>query len=222
MKNRLLIPLVLYIFTMGGAVAQQMYKSVGPDGKVTYSDRPPDTASAKLSVMKAYAMHPVDTLPATLSNVAASAVKADPGSLRSGKSAKAGGARTVPEEVEKAVTGVMVLADLLRRSEELCVSTLPTSTKRYGGVYGKWKDRNATFLDKQHRILMEVISPARRASIQQAVGAVNDHSLTQIRAASTAARVTWCNKGFEDMDAGRQDIANNPALSVPLITFTPG
>lgn len=34
----------------GGAAAQQIYRIVGPDGKVTFSDRPPEDAKAKATI----------------------------------------------------------------------------------------------------------------------------------------------------------------------------
>ncbi len=39
--------LLLMVLAAGGAQAQQVYRIVGPDGKVTFSDRPPENSGAK-------------------------------------------------------------------------------------------------------------------------------------------------------------------------------
>ncbi|UUZ46702.1 DUF4124 domain-containing protein [Massilia sp. B-10] len=44
-----------------GVLAQQMYKVVGADGKITYSDRPAYEKANKLSVMKSYTLRPVES-----------------------------------------------------------------------------------------------------------------------------------------------------------------
>lgn len=53
------------MLAMAGASAQ-IYKSVGPDGKVVYSDRPSDTRAAGVSVIRAPVFLPVSK-PAAIS-----------------------------------------------------------------------------------------------------------------------------------------------------------
>ncbi len=227
MNYRLLFLLTVSLVAMGTATAQQMYKSVGPDGKITYSDRPSDSASAKVSVMKSYVLRPVDQAPPALAagaSASASAAAATDGAHGAKKAAPAGTAPAllkggIPLEVEKAVAGVMLLADLFRRSELLCSAALPTSSQRYNNSLSKWRDRNASFLDKQKHILMEVVSPIQRAALQSTVADTNERSMEKVASAPIAARIKWCDKGFIDVDSGQHDIANSPALSVPLITF---
>lgn len=53
-KNRFasFLPPLLVILACGAAQAQGVYRSVGPDGRVTFSDRPPVDASARPSALK--------------------------------------------------------------------------------------------------------------------------------------------------------------------------
>jgi hypothetical protein len=222
MNQRTLTLLALYFLASGGVAAQQLYKSVGPDGKVTYTDRPPaGDASAKVSVMKSYILRPVDAPPPPSLSSALPVPAGDAAKKAATDAAAAGTGKTgMSLEVEQAVAGVLSLSELFRRSEEVCSRGLAPGSKRYPIVLAKWRERNATFLKKQQKILMEVISPALRAALQSAVDEKNDKVLQPVSAAQPGVRAKWCDKGFDDLDAGMHDIANNPALSVPLITYT--
>jgi hypothetical protein len=219
MKRRLTILFVLNLLAIGGVGAQQLYKSVGPDGKVTYTDRPPVDASTKVSVMKSFVLRPVEAPPPP----SLSSSLPPPGTEEAKRAAATAGPAKpgMSLEVEQAVAGVMGLVDLLRRSEGVCSKTVLPSSGRYAATLAKWRERNATFLQKQQRILMEVMSPSLRAALQAAVADKTDKILVPVSAAQAPLRQAWCEKGFDDVDSGMHDIANKPALSIPLITYTP-
>jgi hypothetical protein len=220
MNYKTTILLLLYLIAGGEAAAQQLYKSVGPDGKVTYTDRPPaGEASAKVSVMKSYVLRPLDAPPppslsSGLPPPSADAVRRASATPAAASAPKEG----VPLEVEQAVAGVLGLSELFRRSEDLCSKSVPG--QRYANSLGKWRERNASFLQKEKHILMTVLTPTLRAALQAAVNEKNDKVLAPVASAQPAARQKWCEKGFDDVDSGMHDVANNAALSIPLITFT--
>jgi len=73
MNRALFVSLMLLI--CAGGVHAQLYKSVGPDGKVTYSDTPPSTASkVEIKTLAGNGAIDVNNLPAEVAN----AVKSNP------------------------------------------------------------------------------------------------------------------------------------------------
>jgi hypothetical protein len=216
MTYKTAILLLLHLFAASEVAAQQLYKSIGPDGKVTYTDRPPaGDASAKISVMKSYVLRPMEAPPPSLTS-ALPAPSADAAKRAGAASAAASAGMSL--EVEHAVAGVLGLSELFRSSEELCSKSV--ATRRYALSLAKWRERNATLLQKQQRILMTAFTPTLRAALQAAVTDKNDKVLAPVAVAPAPVRQKWCDKGFDDVDAGLHDIANNATLSVPLITYS--
>jgi len=94
--------LVSYAF-LPHATAQQLYKVGGPDGKITFSDKPQITEKSKLSVMRANSIQPVE--PPARAPVA--------GGVRPAKRAAAAGPMPeVSHEVEEAMLVILGFTSL--------------------------------------------------------------------------------------------------------------
>ncbi len=208
--------LVLLSTTAAGVDAQQLYKSVGPDGKVTFSDRPPG-GSGKISVMRSSVLRPMEAdapasaIPPTLR------LPVTPASPRSAGAAAAVHAPSTPE-LEEAVSAVMLLAEVAKRFEPLC-SANPVSAKQYSVAVNGWRTRNANFISQHARILMEVLDPIRRSALQAKVNARITEALAQVSSLNPSWRSKWCERAVLDMTSGTNDVANNPTVAVPLITY---
>jgi hypothetical protein len=219
MKKRLLLLPVLCL-AAGLAVAQsQLYKIVGPDGKVTFSDKPPADANGKISVLKSNVLRPIEgtTLPSFPS----------PSSLASAKSATASSvAASAPgyatsAELDQALLVVMGMVEITRKVEPMCSTAAPASAKRLALGIRNWGQRNATFIEQQKRILMEVITPAKRAGLQARLASKTEQAVVELNSLSPEGRVKWCERLIANLSSDENDIANVPAVSVPLITNRP-
>lgn len=230
----LLISLVLGAWA-GGAGAQTIYKSVGPDGKVVFSDKPPAADPGQTTVTghppptarpPVPATAPVKALnaPAPSEPVGASLPPARPVAKRAEPAARPVAEQSPPPpvanpELEKAVTGVMGLEDLVQQTEDLCLRTLPTSFKKYNAATDGWKKRNAPILDQQRRVLADMMPPPQRQLIEAAIKAKTQQLLAPVNSASAAARIKWCDQSMDEVSKGAMDPSSKPHLLAPLMAY---
>ena len=214
--NPKILLLLLSATAAGGVDAQQLYKSVGPDGKVTFSDRPPG-GNGKISVMKSNILRPLNQeLPPSTLAATAKPVR-EPAAAAGGSSAAASNGPSTPE-LEEAVSAVLLMSEVAKRFEPICSPT-PTAAKQYSVAVTGWRSRNANFLDKQNRILMEVIDPAKRAAMVTKVNGRVSESLSEVSSLNAAWRTKWCDRAVLEMTGKVNDVANNAAIAIPLISY---
>lgn len=238
MNRKSSLLLVLAMTAMCGAFGQ-VYKSIGPDGKTVYSDKPPAGADTKSTVIGAPAQPPqaspaeapVAQEPKEPKSMAEKKADARARKARA-KSAlspdaprdEAPGAATpaaLDPAVEKALIGVMGMEDLVLQTEDLCLQALPTSFKRYSTATANWKQRNAAILAQQRRVLSEAISPSQRQLIEGALKVKNQRMLAPIHNAPMASKIQWCDQSSDEINGGKMDVYNNEKLSPPLMNYRP-
>jgi len=202
--NKLTSILMMSTLTAAGSVeAQQLYKSVGPDGKVVFSDRPANDAKAKVSTMQSYVLRPVEAPVAKKEAVAKVESPAD----------FVNDALVTPEH-EETMLKIMELVDFGRKFEPFC-SASDVSAKAFSAAHKAWLRRNALYIEHQKRLLMEVVTPTRRLAMQNKLAA-RVGQLTLKPAASTAARTEWCNSISSELNSGGSDIVKPAFLAIPL------
>ena len=206
-----MIKLTLLFATLSSAAvcaafAQELYKSVGPDGKVTFSDRPLNVDKSKVSVMRANVLRPIEVAPPP-TILAPTPKRATPQVAIA----------PLADELEQALLGVMLAAETTSKLEPICGQN-PLLAKEYNIAANAWRQRNATFLDQQKRILAESVAPTKRAQMQTVVSGKTDTAFGEVSALSAAGRVKWCRQAIFDMASGAKDVANNAELALPLIT----
>ncbi len=219
MNKKAILFAVLCTLTVCSAAAQQLYKSVGADGKVTFSDKMTKDDKAKVSVMRGNILRPTDVEPTPLPTLATPS-RLRPNQSPSQVAAVPRTATATTPELEFAVTEVMMMTEVARRFEPMCSAT-PTTAKEYSSAVTGWRQRNANFIEQQTRILMEVYSPIKRAELENKVTSRSDAAFHEVRGLSPEWRTKWCNKAVLDMRGRLNDVANNAAVAVPLITFKP-
>lgn len=210
--------------TLPAVYAQGVYKTIGPDGKVVYSDQPPATPGTKVDVIRTPAASKPS--PATAAQAAASTPVGEPwpGRTTDAKKAVAVG-RTSPEPAAArpdpalagAVYGVLGLKDLVSRTLDLCAATLPTSFKRYGDASAAWAQRNAEITSKAQSAYTGSLDATERSTIDAAIRAKNDSALSQVTAAPTASRIRWCDQSVDAINGGAMDPRQKPNLVRPLL-----
>lgn len=218
----------VFLMTMAFAsYAQPIYKSIGPDGKVIYSDKPPMNSDAKHSVMGKSAPPSQTTSSAEASSSSAGKAESHGPNFANAKKAtrvktsNADSSAQVEADpaLEKAVLGVMGLENLVEQTGTICARTLPTSLKKYQGAVDSWKQRNADILDKQKKILKEMFNQSEQLTLHTGARAKNQAVLEQILNAPFASRVKWCDQSTDEINGSATDLAGKPHLSVPILNW---
>jgi hypothetical protein len=206
------------------AQAQGVYKTIGPDGKVIYTDTPPGGERA-YSNAKAPA-------PAAKSPSSPAARTGDTGTperaayaKKAGRAEPAGAApapATAPnaqesKALERAVIGVLGLEDLVVRTEKLCNQTLPTSMGKYSGAVDGWKQRNGGAAAKARTVLADAFTSAERQLIETGLRFRNESTLTQVAQAPAHQRIQWCDQSAGEINAGKLDPKAN--LTGPIFGY---
>jgi hypothetical protein len=196
------------------ASAQQLYKTVGPDGKVTFSDRPQNGEKLKVSVMKGSVLRPVEGPPPALPKIAPSKVGA---ADAPGNGISAAG---VPSpELQHAVLVVSLMSEVAAKFEPIC-SKVAAQNKKFVTAGNGWTQRNISFIEKQRRAMADM-APARRTALQNEVAAKISEAMGEVLAQSQAGQIKWCDKAIVDMSGGINDVINNADVAMPLITYKP-
>jgi hypothetical protein len=235
-KNALLMALAM--LGTCGALAQPIYKSIGPDGKVVYSDKPPAGADTKSTVIAvpvkpaqssattdaarrpAGASVEESSSPASAKKATAKkAIRAEP--PRDEAPASASAAPAMDPALEKAVIVVMSYEDLVQRMEDVCTRTLITSFKKYNTAAVNWRQRNAALVSQSRRVLSDAFNASQRQNIEAGVKAKNQQIFEPVLSGSTAAKIKWCDQSADEINNGVMDVQNKPNLSSPLMNYRP-
>lgn len=209
---------LLLLFPVMTVQAQAIYKVVGPDGKVVFSDKPPADASGDVSVIEGgferkqsapEAPAAVVTPPAPRVTKQASVAQPQPQPVQ----------MVIDPALVGAVFGVMGFEDLVMQTERICIQTLPTSMTRYSGATQVWRQRNASVLVRYQQVLAKAITPTHRKQLEAEVKARNEKSLSPVVKAPAASRISWCDKSGDLIGKGDMDVHNKPALAGPLMSY---
>ena len=216
---------VLIACTAALAPAQTIYRVVGPDGKVTFTDRPPGNAEAAQQQQTAKPAPASETRP--MPQPAASAT--EPATAKKANAAKATPAdrpaaapaepKPVDEALLRALVAVLFQETLVRKSEELCISTLPTSMKRYGDAADGWRQRNAVWLDKAQKQML-ALGPEFQRVVKTRVDDDISKLLKPVNDASMHQRIKWCDQTAQDLPKGTLDLGSKTMVTGPLSKVT--
>jgi hypothetical protein len=186
------------------AVGQQMYKVVGADGKITYSDRPAYEKANKLSVMKSYTLRPVEHAKPAETKPAGPAIPVDPNA-------------TITPDVEETMISIMNMTQVAVQYLQMCSAT-PVQARGYTAATTNWRKRNAVYVEQQKRLLQEVMSPNKRAEMQdKSQAAVAD--MVRSVPNTVQGRKEWCDGTIAELDSKRADINKPSMLSIPITKY---
>lgn len=203
------------------SLSKEIYKVIGPDGKVTFSDRPPADAAVteKMDVIRTptEALTPAPSQPASSANrgakqatqsnraVVAEAAKSESGSI-------------LDTATEKAIIGVLGYNDLVKQTENLCIDALPTSMRRYSQAAQSWQNRNGKYVS-QAQNAMASLNASQRGQINTTIRSYNANSLSVVLAAPTASKIKWCDSSLDSIQGGSMDVQNKPNFTGPLAKY---
>jgi hypothetical protein len=221
--------------------AQGLYKIVGPDGRVTYSDQPPASVgpNGRIDVLRepkgrvlvppAPAPAPVASGDPSAANDAAAhhgrpkaATMPHPRQAAHASAVAAASTGAPPvappidAAVEAAVIGVLGIEDVVRRTESICVSTLPTSARRYSGAVDEWSRRNTRTVVVARRVLSREFDVEKRELVEAGIARRTADQVEKIVEAPPAVRIAWCDRSAAEIAGGRMDVHDKPKLAGPL------
>ncbi len=203
--------------TASGALGQQMFKVVGPDGKITFSDRPTLQSSGKVSVMHSYTLRPYVT-PQTPGQVAAALAAKKVAAEVPKETGEGAVAPVLTQEVEDAVVSVFGQVEFSRRFYNFC-NTTEAGAKAFNGATHAWKRRNAAAIDHQNLLLMQVVSPNKRDELLGKAAALLNEEAGKIAARTPQQRQAWCAGAVAELNSGKADVVQPAMMAVPIIPY---
>lgn len=229
MNRQLLIVALVLSFATASATAKNIYKTVGPDGKITYSDHPPDDSTSPSNVVQsapaatAAESHSEPVAARALGAKKAIVAKREATATSAPASAPASTDKKIEPALEGAVIGVLGYEDLITQTEALCLKTLPSSYRKYSDAAADWRSRNAAIVMRAHQLISKNFDATYGAGTEQrlkdAIRAKNIGLFEPIVNAPTASRIKWCDKSAEEMSSGTMDVYDKPKLSEPLLAY---
>ena len=194
------------------------YRIVGPDGKVTFSDRKPTDPQLKArelgkvltAPLLAPANEPFDLHPAS----------AAPPSRPVGEGLTppvdvAG--KPFPPGLPDAILDVVVHQFFVQSLLETCSRLRPALTERYQGGVRNWRDRNADILSKSNRISFARFTPEQR-DVLRATGRARLAQLLPLPGSSEADKGAWCDRMSTDLARHQFELVGDMRIA-PIIYF---
>jgi len=174
-------------------------KTVGPDGSVTYTDRPVDSCADSQTRGDAA---PTDDQKAAAATASSAAPTSETASAAS---------------IERSVIAILTLEDRVQRAYDVCAQLQPTSIRRYGDAIDGWRERNAAATRKMNRALGQGFNGAQQRAIRDGVGKRNGQQIESMRASPASAQLKWCEETIGEIEARALDVT--PPLTAPLASF---
>lgn len=222
-----LLPTLLLLAVAAGASAADgppppTYRIIGPDGKVTFSDRKPTDPQVKTrelgqivtAPLLAPATQPFDLRPATSFPPSARPSATD--SLAPQLDASG---RPFPPGLPEAVLDVLVHQFFVQTLVETCGRQRPAFIERYQGGVRNWRDRNAEILDKSNRITFSRFTGEQRDTLR-ATGRARLAQLMPPRDAPEADRIAWCDSMSTDLARRQFELVGDLRVA-PILNFQP-
>jgi hypothetical protein len=194
--HRFLLVSLFSALTAGPAHAD-IYKSIGPDGKMVVSNVAPVGKAGQVMVLKSAAPAP-RRVQAVYSNA---------------------GTDTLRPDVVGAVANVMGMSHLVISARDFCIATSPAAVKRYSDAAIAWQLRNATVVAKKNRILAMSDRGLVASALSGDMLRLTDDMMRPVRQAGTAERIKWCDKTIQDVDRGMLDLVGRASIA-PLMNYS--
>jgi hypothetical protein len=220
------LPLALSAVLLGSSPAgaqSPTYRSVGPDGRIIFSDRKPtDPQLRTREVGKiAYAplfmppQEPFDLRPmATLPH----ATRA-PGADGLAPPVDISGV-PFPPGLPDAILDVLVHQFFAQSLVETCGRVRPDFNERYQGAVLNWRERNAQILDKSNRIVFSRFTGEQRETLR-ATGRSRLAPLLPAANASDTDKMGWCDRMSTDLARRQFELVGDRRVAAILAYAMP-
>jgi len=194
------------------------YRIVGPDGKVTFSDRKPTDPQVRTRQLGQVVTAPLlapDSTPYDLHP----ATKLPPATRPPGGDAPAAdiGGKPFPPGLPEAILDVLVHQFFVQTLVESCDRLNPPFADRYQASVRNWRDRNAEILGKSNHIAFTRFTGEQRDTLRATARA----RLAPLLPAPDAAaddRIKWCDRTSTDLARRQFELVGDMRV-VPILYF---
>jgi len=216
------LPLVLSAVLLGtdpAGAQSTTYRSVGPDGRIIFSDRKPTDPQLRTREVGKTAYAPLLTPtsePFDLRPMASAHAPRPAATDGLAPPVDASG-RPFPPGLPDAILDVLVHQFFAQSLVETCGRVRPDSVERYqAGVYN-WRQRNVAILDKSNHVSFTRFTADQRDTLRT-TGRIRLAALMPADNASNAERQAWCDRMSTDL-ARRQFELVGDARVAPLMAY---
>jgi hypothetical protein len=203
-------------------VAGPTYRIIGPDGKVTFSDRKPTDPQLKTRELgqkvnapllaparEPFDLHPLATLPPGSRSAYGAGDGLVPAADISGK--------PFPPGLPDAILDVVVHQFFVQTLVETCSRLRPAFMERYQGGVRNWRDRNADILARSNRITFTRFTGEQRDTLR-ATGRARLAPLLPAADATDADKMSWCDRMSTDLARHQMELVGDARIS-PIVDF---
>ena len=214
----------------GAALAQPpqapqslVYKIVGPDGKITYSDRPPTDSGQRASVVNrtaasgAIVMPPPITAITPWNSLSGDARRGIVPALPLGETSAS--PSVVTYLLADALSTVFARAELVETMRDICVRNAPSAFSAYDEAARRWKERNAPVVAQADRVLQGAFDGPQRAKLQATAHTRLAGILAPLASSSQAGKTLWCDASADALAKGSLDMQGANSVAGPVMNF---
>jgi len=217
---------VAIALAMPGDARAQLYRQVGPDGKVTFTDKPPagvtpvprPAAAAPAAPAPAASRAPAPATAAAPASVPARRWPPPPGDLRANpplptaSQLVAQAQKGVQEaDLEGSVSAQLGYEAMILKFRETCGRTSSPDTVRYSEALQGWRQRNSAVMKNVTEVLSSRYTPQKQAELRTMAQARTRAQLKPLAKADEERRVRWCNDTATSLASGGMDLTTEQA-----------
>lgn len=210
--SRRMLTCMLLLGASAAAAAAQVYKVVGPDGKVSFTDRPPASTEVNLHLMRSgvpLALPPTRTIAQELEARQAGAASGTPVNEEAARAARE---KARLQSTLRILLGRIALFD---SAGAMCSEGQPATVRRYELAREGWKKRNAKLLANAETLLSTTLS-AERAHLEKYARASADMTIKSLRANDAVRRTNWCEQHADELNTSAGNLSDVPGIELLL------
>ena len=194
------------------------YRIVGPDGKVTFSDRKPTDPQLKTRELGKTVTAPLLAAPAEPFDLRPSTTLAPPRAAAEGLTPAVDiSGKPFAPGLPEAILVVVVHQFFVQSLVETCSRLRPAFTERYQGGVRNWRDRNADILGKSNHVTFTRFTGEQRDMLR-ANGRSRLAQLMPPPGAADADKAAWCDRMSTDLARRQFELVGDMRIA-PLLYF---
>jgi hypothetical protein len=202
--------LLALVATAGGLGAQtRLYKSVGPDGRVTFSDKPP-------AAQDAVPFRPGAPAP---SATAARTDAVAPLLVLNVEALSRPAAASRNPAAERSARLMMILGHQVMDTMQQCGTDFPDGRRKYGPAMDAWLARHKALSQRAYDVSRELLGETEHMLFLGAIIKAIDEGKSNYRYASPPAKLKWCDAQWQQIDGGRMDKLADTSVTGPLDSY---
>jgi len=200
----------------------QVYKIVGPDGKITFSDRPPADAGMRASIVNrqaasgAIVMPPAITAITPWASLSSDARRGIVPAMPLGETSAS--PSVVTFALADALSAVLARAELVEVMRSTCVRTAPSASSAYAEAAQRWRERNGGVVSQAEAVMQSAFDTAQRNKLLATSHTRVSGIVLPLASASVDAKIRWCESSADAIAHGALDAQ---PVAAPVMAYVP-